>query len=356
MSKFVSLIFYLAIYFISALILHFAVRFKNKAMRFVFCAVAVFIPCFMLGVRYYVGVDYNTYMILYYRHCNMSFMEYLRADQTSELGFFIFSRIAGYFDKPQILFFLFAVVSYLPVALFCLERKDKSTTFFIAFLFLTSSFTTGMNIMRQTAAVSIAFYALKYIYDKKLFKFLLCVLLATCFHSTSIVIIPLYFLWTKRGNLSLGTLRGVSIVSAYIIFAANITYILPLLGERFDGYASGGAQGRNLSILLSVIWLVIFFIFRKQIVKSEKKDSFLILLYFIGVALSFTGLINVYLKRIASYFTFGDFILMIELRNVIDSKSRPLFFIILLAYSLFMFVLTYYIMGQAGIFPYNWLF
>lgn len=356
MSKFYSLLFYLAVYIVSAMVLHFAVQQKNKTIRALLCAIAVLIPCVMAGVRYYVGVDFNTYMILYYRHCNMSITEYLNYDQASEIGFFVFSRIAGYFNRPQIMFFLFAVVSYLPIAKFCMERNDKETTFFIAFLFLTSSFTTGMNIMRQTAAVSVAFYSLKYIYSKKLFKFLICVLLASCFHISSIVIIPLYFLWTKRDTFSLSSLRGFLIVSAYIIFAANITYILPLLGDRFDGYAVGGVQGRNLSILLSLIWLCVFLMFRKQITKYEKKDSFYVLLYFIGVVLSFTGLISVYLKRIASYFTFADFVLMTELRNVFEKSSKSLFYIILLLYSVVMFILTYYVLGQAGVFPYDWYF
>lgn len=354
MSKPASLLLYLAVYLVSALILHGVARLKSRRLKIVGMLVAVCIPCVFAGIRYGVGTDYFHYYSMYLAHAKRSLSEYLSYANASDFSFYLIARFCNLFNSPQLMYFLFAFFTYAPVAKAILERDEKETTFFLAFFFLLGSFSSGLNIMRQAAAMSIVFYSLKYLLDRKLRKFLLGVAVASLFHISAVIVLPTYYLWHNREKFSIYSLRAWLIIGGYVFVMFNIAGLLRLLGGRFEGYSQGLSQGRNLSILLVALWTAVFVMFHKSYTKRSPQDGLYVFLMIIGCVLSFTGLLNVYVKRIASYFTFCDFLLLVQLRYVFTKRSRPAFYVLATVYSVFIFILTFYILGQSEIIPYNW--
>ena len=355
LGKFSSLILYLTVYTLSALFLYIASCSSRKKNKFIIGAIAILLPCILAGFRYGVGVDFLNYKHLYETYSGMTFAEYLNYEHITEISAYFFSKIAALFNFPQLFFILYAFFIYAPVAKIIMEREGKGETFFLALFFLLGSFSTGLNIMRQVAAASILLYSLKYITDRNLKKFVFAVVIAAVFHVSAIIILPLYFIWNKRDKFSIFQFKSWLIIAAYFVFALNLPLLLRLLGDRFDGYGTIQTQGRNLSILLNCIWMVIFLLFNKRITKHRAHDGLYVFMIIIGTILSFTGMFNVYLKRTAIYFNYPDFILLTQLKYVFDLKSRGAFYVLATVYSLFMFILTYYILGQTGIFPYQYL-
>lgn len=354
MSKLASLFLYLLVYAASALILHGAARLKSKRARFWGAWIAIFIPCFFAGIRYGVGTDYFHYLSMYHSHVNLSLTEYFRYSNASDFSFYLITKFCGLFNSPQLMYFIFAFFTYAPVAKFILERNEKGTVFFLSFFFLLGSFSSGLNIMRQMAAASIIFYSMKYLLNRNLKKFLLGILIATLFHVSALIVLPTYYLWNNRKKFSIYSFRSWLIILLYAFVVFNMSSILQLLGGRFEGYSLGKSQGRNLSILLNAIWMVIFVFFHKYYTKRNPQDGLFVLMIIIGSILSFSGMLNVYVKRIAIYFNYCDFLLLVQLRHVFTKRSKPLFYMLATAYSIIIFILTFYILGQSEIIPYYW--
>ncbi len=352
MSKISSLALYLVVYGLSAALLYWSSDSSKKIYRILLASIAILLPCIMAGIRYGVGVDFDNYRYMYRDHADLSFAQYFDYNKRAELGTFLLIKIASIFDSQMLFFTLFAIVIYAPVAKMILDIEDKKDTFFLALFFLLSHFSTGMNIMRQVAAASIALYSLKYVYDRNFIKFVLLIVGASLFHVSSAIILPIYWMWNKDNRFRILKLKPWGIIVAYCIIAINLPMIMQLLGGRYSDYSSGEIQGRNLSILLNCFWMVIFMLFNKQITHYRSTNGLYIYMIIIGTILGFTGIFNIYLKRLTIYFNYVDFILLTQLKYAFNLRSRCLFYTLVTIYCLFMFILTYYILGQTGIFPY----
>src|SRR5690606_24008100 len=73
--------------------------------------------------------------------------------------------------------------------------KKHSRDYFLSalcFVGFPMFFLESLNIVRQFVAISIIFYSITYIHEKKFTKFLTCVLLACMFHVTAFVAVIMY--------------------------------------------------------------------------------------------------------------------------------------------------------------------
>jgi len=87
--------------------------------------------------------------------------------------------------------------------------KITSTLIYFSLLF----FLLDLNLMRQMLAVNIFFYSIKYIYEKKMWKYLAFVILAFTFHWSAIFFLPLYFILNHK-------------FSSKFIYLLSLTFIL----------------------------------------------------------------------------------------------------------------------------------
>lgn len=310
----------------------------------------------LAALRYDVGTDYMNYYHMFLTYADLPVQNLLQSNNWVLLGVYSISRVAGLFGTPELFFFLFAAVIYVPVAWRIMEMKDKEPVWILAFLFLLDGFTSGMNIMRQAAASSLCFFALKYVHERNLLKYLITIVLAAAFHITAIVFLPVYYIWHRRQKLAAFHIRTWLIVIAYAVVALNFSSFAALLGEQYSNYGNQRILGRNLSLLLNFLWLVVFLLFKKAIVRNDPQSGLMIIMILIGNVLGLTGLRNTYAKRIGSYFLYGEFLLRTQLRYGFTKRSRWGILGLVLIYSVAIFVLTYAILGQSAIVPYQSVF
>lgn len=356
MGYFTSVLLYLSTYLLSALLLKYAAKANHRRGRIVFFVLALIPPCLLAGLRYQVGTDYMNYYYLFLEHADLPFMDFLKTQNWMMLGLYFISRVAGLVDSPVLYYFLFAAVIYAPVAWRIVEQKDTEPVGILAFLFLLDGFTSGLNIMRQAAASSLCFFALKYVHEQKLLKYLITLVLAAAFHITAIVFAPVYYIWNRRRQLAQFNLRTWLIVIAYAVVALNFSSLAALLGEKYSRFGNERVLGRNFSLLLNFLWLLIFLLFHRAIVRNDPKSGLLTILILIGNILSLTGLRNTYAKRIGSYFTYCEFWLRTQLRYGFMRNGRWLIVGLVIIYSIAIFVLTYGVLGQSAIIPYQSVF
>jgi hypothetical protein len=190
--------------------------------------------------RYEVGIDYGTYEKFYNIIINAgsisSIPEWFKIEY-SFIGLSFISR--DLINSPQLIFITYAVLTNLfifgGIYFYRKETSMSSMTYMYACLF----YLTTMNVMRQMVAVSIIFFASKFILERSFFKYMLFVMLATIFHTSAIGGIVLYF-FASENNLTKKIIRVMPIVLAVIIvfFAQTLTYIVFNSGDAMSKYQS----------------------------------------------------------------------------------------------------------------------
>lgn len=161
------------------------------------------IPTFYLlfvGLRgQYIGVDTPIYYEHYYYFgpIGCDFVEY---------GFDFINQFCYHQGWSHVSFFLIcAFVTIFPVglAMFTMDRKEFTV---MALMFYTISFVSLCNGMRQNMACGLFFWVVCFIYNSKkskYFNFIVYVLVisfASLFHSTALLLLPLYFLKYLKTN------------------------------------------------------------------------------------------------------------------------------------------------------------
>lgn len=229
MSNLGSLCLYITIYGASAVLVCFSQGLKARWGRCLLQLAALMLPVLLAGFRYGVGTDYYNYEYDYSNYSGMGFSELLAANGIlNGWGEWLLSRISFYLGGKQAFFALFAFCTYLPVVS-ALKHYRNTNWFLVVFAYLLGPFTSGLNIMKQALAVSIVFYGLRFVYDRKPFRYLLMIVLAMSVHTSAVIALPLYVLYEKGWTRKIWRPRVLSAVFAGLFMAVCIPELLSRL-------------------------------------------------------------------------------------------------------------------------------
>ena len=173
----------------------------------------------------------------------------------------------------------------------------------IFYSFGTYYFTT-FNAMRQVVVVYVFFYSLKYIEEKSFFKYIISILLcAYFFHTTAILLLPLYFILQYNYSKFLKLIILVTLLSTsnlLIVIIENSRYAMYL---DFEKFISDVSLVTYLTLLISII--ITFFKFNDNNPSTRillNINYFSIIIIGLMVVFANTPLIMV-VGRISYYFT-----------------------------------------------------
>ena len=118
--------------------------------------------------------------------------------ERGEFGFKAYVDFFRYITSEPV--HLFAIVALLSVGIKLLYINEYSDAFWLSILVYVSCYFILHDLIQIRAAIAsgVLLWATKYIYEKKILKFLLCACIAFSFHYSSLVILPLYFLSIRR--------------------------------------------------------------------------------------------------------------------------------------------------------------
>lgn len=270
----------------------------------------------IFGIRYGVGVDYFTYMDIY-ENWNIGDLRWA----TDEYGFaFICDLCTRLGLSLPIFFSIFSFLQILFIYLAFRERKLVLAYSVLALFFTGIGISGFNNIIRQAVSFCIFVYALTFIEKKQVIYYFLCVLLATLFHLSAVILFPIYFLFNRGQNYFQDTkLQFIILVCCYVVswlgignlISSYVEYFASFLG--YDGYFMThfvDAKGRSAFDILSlVIWLLIVYNFSKvSIYFNDRLFDIVYTLFFISTCLGYL-LIDIHIVwRILCYFTYLKFI------------------------------------------------
>ena len=342
------MILYILLFFLIICTNTFTVKFgykKENGLRFSFILLALFVGLSdMLG-----GYDRYIYSELFDGIADITKEGGRYSDSAiftlypSEIGYIGSNVLISFITSNRYIFILLYTLIIYFLYYFSLKKYCINYPFAMM-LFMGLMFFFTFTYLRQMVGVGIAWFAIRYVYKKELYKFIICVLVAASFHNSAIILFPLYFLPIKRFSqrsiiiimslcLALGLSGGPS---ALFRLYGNVTD----MQYRTDSYAEQEIGFRYEYIIEALVFL--YFILKNySLIPTTKKNIVLLntSLGFCAILLLFVLSLNG--GRLGWYYLIGIIsTLSLIAKNVKrDSSTNRVIFIICL---LLFFRILYY--------------
>ena len=178
------------------------------------------------------------------------------------------------------------------------KRSDRKTIEVLIFYFLLTYYFYAFNAMRQMTALNILLVGYTYLYDKKWIKFIICVLCASLFHKTSLIVLPFVvfsFINLKFNNVFV----CATLLLSLVVGSQNITATwLGFVADWFPDYVSSDVESSAVGSSFSFSRLTLTFFFMYIYCVSKEKNIYLSIV-FIGIVLFNLMSFNTAAMRIA---------------------------------------------------------
>ena len=248
---------------------------------------------------------------------------YIFQQYPTELGYVWFNVLLSYITANRYLFIF--VVTLIIYVLYFINIKRYALDYRIALLFvLALLFFFTFTYLRQMIGVGIAGLSIKYVYERKLWKFVFFVLLAASFHNSAVILFPIYFIPMRKYSVSIVMLLmlvcfiiGVSGASSSIFEAYSSTSGLE---QRTSKYIED-TSGFRIAYLLEAFFFLWIILNNYEKLGADKRQIVLL-----NVALVFCGILLLFIRsenggRLGWYFIMA---LIATLTNILSKKRKDL--------------------------------
>ena len=357
MTELGSVIFYISIFAMSALLLG---RHKKSKL---FWITAVIIPSLMAGLRLDVGTDWSNYNYDITIIRNTSFKNVISGNiplNKMEYGYMLIVKILSSVLDNNCVFFFFSFLTVLFITKALIEQYGEYDIGLAYFVYLLVYFSSSLNLMRQSLAVAVVFWAMKYVFDNNWKKYITtCLLVMILFHFSAILAIPIYFLWNHKWNAPLDMVRFFKcfvVVLAVVLCWKPIVTKLANSGfsyvERYLPYTYGNDVS-NRDFYMKILILTAFCVIKMATKIDAPKEMFVIQLGMINILIAITGFYVTFVKRIGLYYEIPILYIVCNSQKYFETNSKKIVKILVVIFAIMYFVLVYYILGQSEIIPYK---
>lgn len=331
------------------------VNIQNKFLRLILVIIP---PVVLATFRYNIGYDYGSYIGGYELSFSETYESIIAGYKIGDpIAFTLVTKWATTFDSDRIYLLILALLSLIPGVLYILRDWDnKDTQPMMLFIYMFSPFIFSFSACKQGIALSILMFSLKYVYERKPIRFVLCIAVASLFHSTAIVFLLVYFFLNSKGNM--GILKKILIVAGCLIVIANFQQVLDgVMGGRYEVYATEIVEGNNRTFWLYTLIAIIFLVFRKKLIKTDKRNELLIMMMIVGAMCQYLGFSNAFAKRIGEYFLMSQVFLIPQCMYLFTQDSKKLFKFLVAVYIVAIFLIANPTASSGmGFVPYQFIF
>ncbi|MCW3161006.1 EpsG family protein [Chryseobacterium oryctis] len=307
------------------------------------------------------GPDYGSYRAIYVYSDTVDYVSiifkalHLESPQPVAIEWFyllINKLMLNIFNAP---FYMLTFVVAL-LAIFFKVRYIEDNTFYpftyILFMFIPGFFVGECGQMRQNLGVFIVYFAVRFIKEKKLFYYLLCIYLAGGVHNVCYAFLPMY--WIARIPVNKGIMLGAILASilmspfeVYRVFGSFMDSIASdsVVVGGFNAYMEESVERLNGAIGIPEVMTAIltFFLFFFDTKLKEKYPYYEYHRNYALVGICFYFIFRnnpVFSSRLVGAFTgFGSFVIINSL-YVVSSRTKGLvygFIVFLFAFNFVVF-------------------
>jgi hypothetical protein len=297
--------------------------------------------CVFLCFGYMTGSDWRSYEPIYNEiDFNNLFYNYF-----FEPGYYIYMLIFKFLKIGFWPFFIFTKVIIFIVFVKIIINLQGNYIYPILMFFIPyyGYYLFIDNPMRNLIAIAIFLISIKYIHEKKIWKYLACILLASSFHFSAIILFPLYWVLDKRISngiwIFLFIIFNIFFASRqFLILFVKIFSFLPYVETKIATYLienSQYAMGRIFSVgsLIFILFFILLICSRKYFdsiyMGNIIFNSAIIFLLFYRLATT----IEIF-SRFQLYFSIFFVMAIISLIQIFTKESRHIYISFLLILSL----------------------
>ncbi len=314
------------------------------------------------------GYDYEMYKT-YYAHI-VGVGDYLKGlyepfyrSKSFEPGFVFLSSVIRSIDftqGPCLFFFVMALIAF---GFFLPSLKEYTPYVFIALLFYLykAYFWHNYTLTRQSIAIAIFTFSVRYVYRREYWKYIVLNLIAFSMHHSAIILLPLCFFLNYR--FSIRTILIVIFVAIILGFSGH--YLQDLcakiagiygLGNRFSVYASDNNTVNPLNYIEIFAILFVALFYRHDYENKEPYfNIFLNMFLFSSLILIAFSSFELF-TRFKEYFVVAYMVLISYMVGHIETTKLRL--IVLGGLSLYVMI-GYFryicIFGYGDLLPYRWI-
>lgn len=225
----------------------------------------------MAGVRYNVGTDYETYS-------QIQIPEVL-SGVTSRVEFLyqVLIKFGASLGNDQTYMWIFLLTHLFIIYPIMISYKRLSGNFSLSmFIFLFSGFyNNSLNMMRQSIAIAFFTFGILFIVKRKPVQYTIIIVIAFLFHSTAILLLPVYFLYNKHISNKIFTIIVVVILMFSSLFRQLAFWIsskMMIYSEYFinSKYSTRPILWSYVLFNLIVI-LILYFVSKYSILDDNQK-------------------------------------------------------------------------------------
>lgn len=193
------------------------------------------ISVLLIGIFYGIRYDFGPDNLMYIKDFEKAKNGLIERDNF-EMLYLIFRAIFIYIDAHFSIYIGFYGL-VMAILLYSVAIREKYILpFFAPFLILGPSFAEMSNVMRQYFAFCVFAFSIKYIVNKDLLRYVLCMVVCFLMHKSALILIPFYFVFQNKCYLNrkisiivfIGcTIVGnLKIVTTYLMGIGNILKVL----------------------------------------------------------------------------------------------------------------------------------
>lgn len=253
----------------------------------------------------------------------------------AEYGYFLWQIVISLFTSNRYIFILITIL-FMYLLYFQAIRKYIDNYPLACILFLGLFYYFTMTYLRQTFAVGIAWQGIRYIWERRAWKFFLIIAIAFLFHNSAGIFALMYFLPIKKFSQSqillimlLCLVIGMSPIATLLLVSAEDT-----TGK--GGYSQSEMVGFRWEYMLEVVFFLWIFLKNYKYITTDRKT-----LTFLNMSFVFCAILLIFIRfgqggRFGWYFFIGIIYVLTNLAERKKDKQSFIFFVVSLSLVLFL--------------------
>ena len=275
----------------------------SKVKNLIFVIVAFSQLFAVMVFRHGIGYDYNMYAVGYNFMTQDGFSNLTYKDW--EIGFVLLTKVLGMI-LPNYMWYMgiFSLVAIIPAAIFIYRDSEipwLSTVLYInLFIFFMS-----MNFIRQMIAISFLMLAWYFLKRNKFIPYAIIILVASLFHQTVLIMIPVYLLVKMKPNFKELIVYAYLLLWFYISSTGFIEIITSFFHEEYSGSAFLTEGLSVVYVILPLfVTIVAFLLVKTGTINVTNENKYLINLSLIATLMMLTMARHSIIERLSYYFLF----------------------------------------------------
>lgn len=209
--------------------------------------------------------------------------------------------------------------------------------------FATVVFYVTMNGIRQAMVAAIMFWASRYIIKNDWIKYLVIVIILSRFHSSAIILIPIYFICRKEAwGREFWAVLGISLM-LIVAFRPMLSVIVNLLDStQYNNYGQdmmkNTATVNPIRVLVTAVPLFLAYFVKDKLKSSWPESNIFIFMSLFNFIVMLFGTRYLFFYRLSIYFELYNLVLIPRLLYFYEIRIRTMLYIcIIIFYSVFCF-------------------